>query len=103
LKRSAGRGRAGLAAALPLTQFLAQFQGSVICTKYAKILRDNNFGAWRNPVAHLLWEPLSSVGGRRPASEMLDFCVRMYEHLLDSDLDELVAADYAAEEAVRAP
>ena len=32
-------------------------------------------GAWRSPVAHLLWEGLSGVGGRRPASEMLDFCV----------------------------
>ena len=35
----------------------------------------NIFGAWRSPVAHLLWEPLSGVGRRRPASEMLGFCV----------------------------
>ena len=35
-------------------------------------------GAVRDPgnsVARLLWEPLSGVGGRRPASEMLGFCV----------------------------
>jgi hypothetical protein len=33
------------------------------------------YGAWRSPVAHLLWEPLSGAGGCRPATEMLDFCV----------------------------
>ena len=33
------------------------------------------YGAWRSSVARLLWEPLSGVGERRPASEMLDFCV----------------------------
>ena len=31
----------------------------------------NGMGA----VARLLWEPISGVGGRRPPSEMLDFCV----------------------------
>jgi len=40
-----------------------------------KILWHNTFGAQLSSVAHLLWEPISGVGGRRPASEMLGFCV----------------------------
>ncbi len=40
-----------------------------------KSFKHNKCGAWRSPVAHLLWEPLSGVGERRPASEILGFCV----------------------------
>ncbi len=38
-------------------------------------LKTTIYGAWRSSVARLLWEPISGVGGRRPPSEMLDFCV----------------------------
>ena len=39
------------------------------------MLHEHAVTSWPSPVAHLLWEPISGVGGRRPVSEKLDFCV----------------------------